>query len=133
MKIPEKFTLADMPGSRAARINGSQIRFLCWAWNSQMGLMLANGGIETTQGSLMDKRGVNVKLIRQDDASQMQNELVKFATELKNNPQPADGSHFVAIMGDGAAAFLAGINPQLEKNRTGVHCPNNRFLRLFPR
>jgi len=110
-----KVALADLPGSRVARITGTQIRFLCWAWNSQMGLMLANGGVETTQGSLMDKRGVNVKLTRQDDCSQMQNELIKFATELKNNPQPTGGSHFVAIMGDGAAQFLAGINPQLEK------------------
>jgi outer membrane protein OmpA-like peptidoglycan-associated protein len=110
-----KVSLADLPTSKVARITGTQVRFLVWAWNSQMGLMLANGGIETTQGSLMDKHGVNVKLTRQDDAVQMQNELIKFATELKDNAQPKNGTHFVAIMGDGSAAFLAGLNPQLEK------------------
>jgi hypothetical protein len=45
----------------------------------------------------------------------MQASLVKFAESYKSDPETKEGAHFVTIMGDGAAAFLAGLNPQLEK------------------
>ena len=105
-----------LPKSTITQQGGAEIRYLLWAWNSQMGAMFANGGPVTTQGSLAEKQGVRVRFIRQDAPDQMQNELVTFATELeKGNPQPSAGAHFVAIMGDGAAAFLQAINPKLEK------------------
>jgi OOP family OmpA-OmpF porin len=105
----------NLPSDAVASVNSPEIRFLLWAWNSQMGLMYANGGPATTKGSLMEKNGVNLKLIRQDDVSQMQASLLKFAKEYKDNPDTKEGAQFVAIMGDGAASFLAGINPELEK------------------
>ena len=62
----------------------------------------------------MCKHGVNLKMIRQDDVPQMQAELIKFAKELKGGAaNPASGAHYVAIMGDGAASFLAAIAPTL--------------------
>lgn len=96
---------------------GPEIRYALWAWNAQQGLILANGGPKTTAGSIMATNGVgNLYLKRQDDAMAMQTELIKFAEELKSGvAQPSSGYHFVAIMGDGAAAFLQGIQPQLEK------------------
>jgi outer membrane protein OmpA-like peptidoglycan-associated protein len=45
----------------------------------------------------------------------MQAALVKFAESYKSDPNTTAGAQFVTIMGDGAAAFLAGVNPQLEK------------------
>ncbi|CAN5235626.1 hypothetical protein BH09BAC4_BH09BAC4_14640 [soil metagenome] len=80
-----------------------------------MGLMFANGGAKTTEGSIMAKNGVNLDLTRQDDVPQMQASLIKFASEYKSNPNTTEGTQFVSIMGDGAPAFLAGINPELEK------------------
>ena len=104
-----------MPGNRAAG-GGEQIRGLVWAWNAQMGLMFANGGVETTEGSLMAKNKVNIKLARQDDGNKMQDALVEFATQLsQGNPQPTRGAHFVCIMGDGAPQFLSAVNANLEK------------------
>jgi OmpA-OmpF porin, OOP family len=95
---------------------GDQVRWLLWAWNAHMGLMFANGGPQTTTSSLMAKNNVNLSLTRQDDAMKMQESLVEFATVLsQGNAQPNRGSHFVSIMGDGAAAFLAGLNDQLKK------------------
>lgn len=96
---------------------GIPVRAAIWAWNSQMGWVCSNGGAQTTEGSLQAKNGVtNLQFIRQDDVSLMQAGLVKFAEQLKDGvPQPTEGYHFVAIMGDGAAAFLAGVQPQLEK------------------
>ena len=96
--------------------SGKEVRWLVWAWNAQMGIMFANGGPQTTKGSLMADRGINLTLTRQDDSSKMQEALTAFATELKNgNPNPTGGAHFVSIMGDGGASFLSGLNEILGK------------------
>jgi outer membrane protein OmpA-like peptidoglycan-associated protein len=91
-------------------------RMLVWAWNSQMGMMFANGGAVTTEGSLMAQKGVRLSLKRQDDGSVMQQELVSCARELASGKKECDsGAHYVAIMGDGGAAFLRGLNAELAK------------------
>lgn len=111
-----KAVSVSLPGAERANVGGPEVRFLLWAWNAQMGLMLANGGPQTTRGSLMAKNGVNLNLIRQDDPTKMQEELVAFARALKNgDSNPSTGAHFVAIMGDGSAAFLKGVNDVLKK------------------
>jgi hypothetical protein len=93
-----------------------EVRFYHWAWNAQMGLMLATGGKQSATGSLMCKQGVNLKLIREDNADNMQAQLVAFAEALKaGEANPAKGAHFVAIMGDGAAMFLKGLNDRLSR------------------
>jgi outer membrane protein OmpA-like peptidoglycan-associated protein len=92
-----------------------ETRMLIWAWNAQQGLLLANGGAQATEGSLMCKNNINLKLTRQDMVDQMQAELVKCAGELAGHDDCAAGAHFVAIMGDGSAAFLAAVNPALAK------------------
>ncbi len=108
---------ADMqiPGSRVA--GGDQsIRILIWAWNAHLGALFANGGPQTTEGSLIAKEGLKVGFSRQDDPAKMQEELVTFATELsRGNANPTIGAHFVTIMGDGGAAFLEGVNTPLRK------------------
>lgn len=102
----------DIPGCT----DKPEIRILHWAWNAHMGAMFATGGPQSTQNSLACKYGVNVKWTRQDDASKMQEALVAFAQALKNgDSNPTAGAHFVTIMGDGGAAFLAGVNSTLKK------------------
>lgn len=101
------------PTDQVAIINKPVIDFSIWEWNSQMGLILANGGPLTTQGSLMASNGVNLRLRRQDDVPQMQSDLIKFATDLKAGVPNPGGTHLVAIMGDGYASFLVGINEKL--------------------
>src|SRR5712672_1344599 len=72
------------PGIAKALIpaKAALIRSEIWAWNAQMNYIYANCGPETTRNSLMEKHGANVKLIRQDDTSQMQNDLIACAKEL---------------------------------------------------
>jgi len=107
---------AAMPSADAGCANLPEVRMLVWAWNAQMGMMFANGGPQAGKGSLMCRENVNFKMIREDDAGKMQENLVTFANELRGgNPNPSKGAHFVAIMGDGGATFLRGVNETLKK------------------
>ncbi len=127
--VPEKAVLPDvkealvqnvepiaLPKATAASIPATLIRGEIWEWNAQMNLIYANGGANTTQGSLMEKHGVNLSLIRQDDTGKMQEDLIACAREISNGAsQCSNGANFVVIMGDGSGQFLAAINPQLKK------------------
>ena len=102
----------DAPGC----IDDPEIRVLGYAWNAQQGMLLATGGTQATQGSLMCKNGVDLKWARQDDNSKLQEALVAFATALsKGERNPTAGVHFVTIMGDGGAAFIKPLNDSLRK------------------
>lgn len=110
---------ATLPGE-AAKTPGpgcagtSEVRFEHFAWNAQMGLMLATGGPSATEGSAMCERGLNLRLIREDSTDKMQADMLVFAEALKKGEaDPKVGAHFVAIMGDGAAQFLKGVNDKL--------------------
>lgn len=83
------------------------------AWNSQMGLIYANGGIKTTKNSIFQKNGIDVIINRLDNISHMQNEMVDFVKHYKDDPNYNQGTNFIAIMGDAAAAWLSGVNPIL--------------------
>ncbi len=122
--VPPPAVLPDAPGkspsppvsSRAGCADLPEVRFYHWAWNAQMGLMLATGGKQAAEGSLMCKHRVNLKLVREDNVDTMQSLLLAFAEGLKSGAgNPDKGAHFVAIMGDGSAAFLKGINDRLTK------------------
>jgi outer membrane protein OmpA-like peptidoglycan-associated protein len=109
-------TVAPPTSAKAGCPDVKETRMLLWAWNAQQGLVFANGGAQATEGSLMCKNGINLKLTRQDMVDQMQAELVKCAGELaKGHDDCATGAHYVAIMGDGSAAFFAAVNPTLAK------------------
>ncbi|HEY2512830.1 MAG TPA: OmpA family protein [Polyangiaceae bacterium] len=106
-------TVADAPGGCT---NLPEVRFYHWAWNAQMGIMLATGGKQAVAGSAMCAKGVNLKLIREDSTDNMQSLLATFAEGLKKGEaNPKDGAHFVGIMGDGSATFLKGLNDKLSK------------------
>jgi OmpA-OmpF porin, OOP family len=101
---------------------GVRVKKLDMAWNSQLSEHYANGGPQTTRGSLMEKYGVNMTIERQDDTGKMREESLKFAKAFKDagmtgNPQV--GTHFFSIMGSGVAAMMASLQPEMEK--LGLH------------
>lgn len=78
------------------------------AWNSQTGLNFANGGPETTQGSLIEKAGLNIQIVRQDNCTQSCTDMIKYI-ESYSNGSTKDG-FFITFMGSGIPAYLRGIN-----------------------
>lgn len=102
-----------MDGNTRNCISGAVHEGEIWAWNGNAGLIFAIGGatgpggkgIMTSRGSLMEKYGVNVTLVRQDDTNQMKTDLINTATRLKTDPN-ASGIKFITIMGDQSAATL---------------------------
>ena len=120
--VPPKADLPADPALAAPAVDAAgcanlpEVRFYHWAWNAQMGLIYATGGKQATAGSLMCTHGVNLKLIREDNTDQMQNLMATFAEGLKKGEgNPSQGAHFVAIMGDGGATFLKGLNDRMHK------------------
>lgn len=126
--IPQKANLPDIadakvenveplpyPTTKANGCTDTQIRSEVWAWNSQMGMLYANGGVDTTKGSLMEKYGVCLHFQRQDDTSQMATDLLSCAQDLKDSSECAGGVHFITIMADGSGQFFATLNPRLAK------------------
>lgn len=108
-------TPVPLPSTKVANVAGPKVRINVWAWNAQMGLIFANGGPETTSGSLMEKHKVKLEIVRQDDTDKSKADQLKFASELAKNPEPTDGIQFVLIMGDGAAQYLAAMNKELSR------------------
>jgi OOP family OmpA-OmpF porin len=106
--------LAPLPGTAPAE-DGAPVVWEVMAWNSQMAGMLANGGPRTTQGSALAANKIDMQIVRQDDVSKMQADLVKNALDLQANPSTP--GLIVSIMGDGLPAFSA-VQSQLQKAGT---------------
>ena len=115
-ELPSDPALAAPVAAAPGCADKPEVRFYHWAWNAQMGLIYATGGKQAAEGSLMCKNGVNLKLIREDNTDQMASLMATFAEGLKKGEaNPGQGAHFVAIMGDGSAPFLKGLNDRLRK------------------
>ena len=115
-ELPSDPALAVPAAAAPGCADKPEVRFYHWAWNAQMGLIYATGGKQAAEGSLMCKNGVNLKLIREDNTDQMASLMAAFAEGLKKGEaNPSQGAHFVAIMGDGSAPFLKGLNDRLRK------------------
>jgi OmpA-OmpF porin, OOP family len=109
--IPAKTLSSEVSSKPVVRIAG-------YAWNAQSGIIVANGGPKTTKGSLMEKNGVNLELIRQDWLSELRNMQMKFVEEFDSGEKfpSSDKSAFaVMIMGDGAPFYISSAQKALNE------------------
>jgi OmpA-OmpF porin, OOP family len=94
------------------------IRIAGYAWNAQSGMIVANGGPKTTKGSLMEKNGVNLEIIRQDWLSELRNMQMKFIEEFDQGtdfPSSDKSAFAVMIMGDGAPFYISSVQKALDE------------------
>ncbi|GAO42118.1 OmpA family protein [Flavihumibacter petaseus] len=95
--------------------NKPLVRIAGYAWNAQSGIIVANGGPKTTKGSMMEKNGLNVEIIRQDWLSELRNQQMKFIESYdQGNSFPKDGVAGIMIMGDGVPFYISSAQQALD-------------------
>lgn len=111
IELPSKEVSNEVANKPLVRIAG-------YAWNAQSGIIVSNGGPKTTKGSLMEKNGVNLEIIRQDWLSELRNMQMKFIEEFNQGTKfpTSDKSAFaVMIMGDGAPFYISSVQKALDE------------------
>ncbi|WP_395052888.1 OmpA family protein [Flavobacterium sp.] len=109
--IPSKEISSEVAEKPVLRIAG-------YAWNAESGIIVANGGPKTTKGSLMEKNGVNLEIIRQDWLSELRNMQMKFIEEFDSGtafPNSDKSAAAVMIMGDGAPFYISSVQKSLDE------------------
>ena len=112
-KLP---TPSSQPSTAVA--NKGLIRIAEYAWNGNAGMIVANGGPRTTQGSLMEASGVNLEIVRQDMVGGLRDMQLKFVEEFSKGVQypVSDKSAFgVSIMGDGVPFYITTTQKALDE------------------
>lgn len=104
---------SDNPSSK---VSGKPLtRVAGYAWNGQSGIIVANGGPKTTEGSLMEQNGVNLEIVRQDWLSELRNLQLKFIDEFDGGTaNPKDGVFAIIIMGDGAPYYISSAQQAID-------------------
>ena len=109
--LPSKEISSEVSSKPVIRIAG-------YAWNAQSGIIVANGGPQTTKGSLMEKNGVHLEIIRQDWLSELRNMQMKFIEDFdkgKKFPSSDKSAFAVMIMGDGAPFYLSSAQKAIDE------------------
>ena len=109
--LPSKEISSDVSGKPVVRIAG-------YAWNAESGMIVANGGAKTTKGSLMEKNGVNLEIIRQDWLKELTVMQMKFIEEFDQGqafPKSDKSAFAIMIMGDGAPFYISSAQKSLDE------------------
>jgi len=98
--------------------NKGLIRIAQYAWNGNAGMIAANGGPRTTEGSLMEAAGVNLELVRQDMVGGLRDMQIKFVEEFDKGvayPKSDKSAFAVSIMGDGVPYFISTAQQEIDQ------------------
>ncbi len=101
-------TKAPLPEFDNAVATGTAMNFQVMAWNSQFGVMFANGGANTSKNSLFSAAGLKIHIERQDDCNKSVAAFVKNSKEIHEGT--TQSPLLVFFMADGVPGFSAGLN-----------------------
>jgi OOP family OmpA-OmpF porin len=94
------------------------IRIAEYAWNGNSGMIVANGGPRTTEGSLMEHANINLEIVRQDMVGGLRDMQTAFVEEFDKGVEYPVGektAFAVSIMGDGAPFYITTTQEKLDK------------------
>lgn len=89
-----------------------------YAWNGNAGMIAANGGPRTTEGSLMEAAGINLEIVRLDGVGDLRNMQLKFVEEFASGidyPKSDKSAFAVSIMGDGFPFYVSTTQKSLDE------------------
>ena len=98
--------------------NKGLIRIAEYAWNGNAGMIAANGGPRTTEGSLMEDAGINLEIVRLDGVNDLRNMMIKFVEEFDKGvayPKSDKSAFAVSVMGDGAPFLVTTTQKALDE------------------
>jgi OOP family OmpA-OmpF porin len=98
--------------------NKGLIRIAEYAWNGNAGMLAANGGPRTTEGSLLEASGVNLEIVRIDGVNDLRNMQVKFVEEFSKGaayPTSDKSAVGVSIMGDGVPFYISTTQKSIDE------------------
>ena len=78
---------------------GTDVRMIVWAWNAQMGILYANGGADTTQGSLMAATASTCTSRARTTPARWKRSWWRWRSGMKGGTDSKDGVHFITLMG----------------------------------
>src|SRR3990167_4832612 len=55
-------TIGALPGTKPASLRTPPVKITMYPWTAELGILFATGGPQTTEGSLMAKHNVNLRL-----------------------------------------------------------------------
>jgi hypothetical protein len=99
------------------------IRIAEYAWNGNSGMIVANGGPITTEGSLMESAGIRLNIVREDMVGGLRNMQIKFVEEFAKGAQypVSDKSAVgVSIMGDGVPFYVTTTQKAIDEKFDGT-------------
>lgn len=110
-------SLEAVPSTNKSSKVASQplVRIAGYAWNAQSGIIAANGGAKTTEGSQMEANGINLELIRQDWLTELRNLQMKFIENFDQGKTNNDGAAGIMIMGDGAPYYISSAQQAIDE------------------
>lgn len=111
--VGENAIKLELPTDAVSGAGDTKITWYQMAWQSQNGIAYSNGGPQTTKGSLFEKAGLDVSIVRQDDCAQQVAELIKFTEAYKEDPNTP--GVFITFMGSGIPAYITSAFNALEE------------------
>jgi outer membrane protein OmpA-like peptidoglycan-associated protein len=112
-KLP---TPSETPSTKVA--SKGLMRVAEYAWNGNSGMIVANGGPRTTEGSLMEAASLNLEIVRQDMVGGLRDMQIKFVEEFASGveyPKSEKSAFAVSIMGDGVPFYITTTQKSLDE------------------
>jgi outer membrane protein OmpA-like peptidoglycan-associated protein len=113
-------TFMELPSKSPSTKVASQpnLTIAGYAWDCEMPLITAVGGETTMKGSLMEKEGIKLNVVRQDWLSELKAMQMKFIEQYDSGeeyPSSDKAAFAIMMMGDGAPFYISAMQQSINE------------------